>query len=71
MKKRNKYIITFSLSFLVCVCFFILMRKFFTSKGIGPLNWQEIYDNLFSYMVPSLIFAIIMTIRAYFGMDDK
>jgi hypothetical protein len=71
--KRKNNIISFVLNFLAFLSFIIVVRKKFTSKGIGPLSWQEIYDNLLFYVLWSLLFAVGRLVYSYYftGQEDE
>ncbi len=72
MRKKSKRILVSIVSFFCFLSFIIIVRKFCTSRGIGTLSWQEIYHDLFFYIVSSLLFAVIIYLKNDdFGKDKN
>ena len=64
----NRRLLIAAASFLGFLSFIVLVRRLFSDRGVGPHSWQEIYDNLFFYIMVSLFFAVFV----YFGVSkDK
>jgi hypothetical protein len=75
MKKNNKLrlISWLILSFVGFISFLIITDHFFYGKNHRPpRSWEEIYDNLWMYIIYSLVFAIGISIWAYLNSpEDK
>ena len=72
MKKScQRLFLGFIFSFIGFFLFIVLTASFFASKGLPPQSWEEIYDFLWLYIIGSLIFALAMTIRAYFDPPEN
>ena len=69
MKKHN-VIFTFLLIFICWFIGFILLFKTGSSRGIGPLSWQEIYDDLHIFLLISFFMSIVFTF-GYFAIKDE
>jgi len=72
MKQNIKHrLLIASVSFLGFLSFLIIVRKFFSDRGVGPLSWQEIYQNLFFFIMHSLFFAVFVFFGVSRGKDKK
>ena len=73
MTRKNKIrlLLWFLLSFIGVFTFEVITVHFWGVKGRPPKSWEEINEDLPLYIILSVIFALIMTIRAYFNPLDK
>jgi len=65
VKKNIRLLLWFILSLIGFFLLIVLTAHFFSSKGQPPQSWEEIYDDLWVYIIGSLLYAFIITIRAY------
>ena len=71
---KSKYILFFIASFFCSLFVFILCAKFGLSRGVGPLTWDEIYENLHKFLVASFVGAIVLTFGYFankYGKKDE
>jgi|GEM_PF-6494674 ABC-type dipeptide/oligopeptide/nickel transport system permease component len=59
---KRRYILIFLSAFLLIFLFAVLTSHFFPSKGLPPQSWEEIYNDLWWYIIPSLIGAIFCAV---------
>ena len=68
MKTTNKIrILRFIVSFFVISVLFTIPIHFFSSRGMGPLPWNEIFRYWWIPLQVGILGAIVIT----FVMDDK
>jgi hypothetical protein len=57
--------------FLAFLALFVIMYKYFSPLGRGPLTWKEIYNDLPFFLLYSLIAAIIMYFQLPVNKDKE
>ena len=67
----KKSLFLFFVHFVILLVFFVLIYKYSSSFGIGHLSWEEICNNLPSYVVDSAVAAIFLTVCFYFYDKKK
>ena len=60
--KKKKIILTFLFSFIGWFVGFVFLLKTGSSRGIGPLSWQKIYDDLYIILLISFFVSIVFSI---------
>jgi len=71
MKKNiNRRLLTATVHFFGFLTITIVARKFFTDRGVGPHSWEQIYHDLFFYIMISLFYAVVVFFGVSKGKKD-
>ena len=62
---KHKLIKFFLLSFIGWFVAYVLLHRYGSPRGMGPYSWQEIYDDLYVYLLMGLGGAILLTFGYY------
>jgi lipid-A-disaccharide synthase-like uncharacterized protein len=65
----KKYILWFLVGFISGFLFSTITAHFFSSKGMPPQSWKEIFDNIWIYIFVSVLGGIVLAIRM--SEEDK